>query len=349
MSTPHDIARGADVAAEAPATEHAQPRGRLSAAASRRLLGKLGNTLLTLWGTVTILFIAQAVLPGDRAAIFLNLQDGQSIHRTPKELAAINHQFGFDQPLVVQYLHYVAGLLHGDLGVALQSRRSVTTLIAEQIGATATLGVTAIVLAWLMTIAWTLATAGRRPGLSRAGSAVEAVAAGVPHYWLGLIFLLVFAAWLGWFPVIGGSSLRGLWLPAFTLAVPLAGFLGQAIRSEYERALTQPHVLSSRARGASAYRVRVVHALRPALIPGITLTGWALGSLFSGAVIVENVFSRPGIGALLVSAVQDKEFEVISGILLVVSLAYVVMTFVTDYLYVLVDPRIATAKDRERR
>lgn len=310
----------------------------------RGLPGKIGNALLTLWGTVTILFIAQAILPGDRAAIFLNVQEGQSIPRTPEELAPINREFGFDRPLLVQYLDYLQGLFRGDLGIALQTRRNVTDLILEQIGATALLTLAAIILAWLITLAWTLATAGRRPGLSRFGSAVEAVAAGMPHYWLGLIFLLVFAAYLGWFPVIGGSSLKGLWLPALTLAVPLAGFLGQAIRSEYERALTQPHVLSSRARGTSEYRVRVVHALRPALIPGITLTGWAIGSLVSGAVIVENVFARPGVGALLVSAVQNKEFEVISGILLIVSLVYVLITFVTDYLYAIVDPRIVTKK-----
>lgn len=308
-------------------------------------LGKIGNAALTVWATVTILFIAQTILPGDRAAIYINVQEGQSIPRSAEELAPINSEFGFDRPLLVQYADYVFGLLQGDLGVALQTRRSVTDLVLEQIGATAELTVAAIVFAWLITLVWTFITAGRRPGLSRFGSTVEAIAAGMPHYWLGLILLLLFAAYLGWFPVIGGSSLRGLWLPAFTLAIPLAGFLGQAIRSEYERSLTQPHILSSRARGTGEFRVRVVHALRPALIPGITLTGWAIGSLVSGAVIVENVFARPGIGALLVSAVQNKEFEVISGILLVVSLVYVAITFLTDYIYSVVDPRISTTKE----
>lgn len=310
----------------------------------RGLLAKLGHALLTLWGTVTILFVAQTVLPGDRATIFLNVQEGQSIERTPQELAAINAQFGFDQPLWRQYLDYVWGLLHGDLGIALQSRRSVSELIGEQIGHTAWLTVAAIVIAWLIVPVWTFATAGRRPAWSRFGATAEALAAGMPHYWLGLVLLLVFAANLAWFPVVGGSSLSGLWLPALTLAVPLAGFLGQAIRGEYERTLGQPHILSSRARGTREPRVRVVHALRPALIPGITLTGWAIGSLVSGAVIVENVFARPGIGALLVSAVHNKEFELISGIILLVSLVYVLITFVTDYLYAVVDPRVAVRR-----
>jgi peptide/nickel transport system permease protein len=319
---------------------NAASKGRVSGIV-RALLGKVGHAAFTLWATVTLLFIAQVVLPGDRATIYLNVYEGYSVTRTPEELAPINREFGFDRPLLEQYVRYVSGVLHGNLGIALQSRRNVTDMIMEQIGATAELAVAAIVLAWLITLTWILTTAGRGPRISRVGAAAEALVAGMPYYWLGLMLLLVFAVHLDWFPVLGGSSLRGLWLPALTLALPLAGFLGQAIRGEYERALNQPHVLSSRARGTGELRVRVVHALRPALIPGITLTGWALGALVSGAVIVENVFSRPGIGALLVSAVELKEFELISGIIIIVSMVYVLITFVTDWLYTVVDPRIS--------
>jgi peptide/nickel transport system permease protein len=307
----------------------------------RFLLGKLAQAFFTLWATVTLLFIAQVVLPGDRAAIYLNVHEGYSATRSPEELAPINKEFGFDRPLLEQYAKYAGGVLRGDLGIALQSRRNVTDLILEQIGATAQLAVAAIVLAWLLTLSWTLTTAGHGTWVSRIGAAAEALVAGMPYYWLGLMLLLLFAVHLDWFPVLGGSGLRGLWLPALTLALPLSGFLGQAIRSEYERALNQPHVLSSRARGTNELRARIVHALRPALIPGITLTGWAIGTLISGAVIVENVFSRPGIGALLVSAVELKEFELISGIILIVSTVYVLITFVTDWLYTVVDPRIS--------
>lgn len=304
------------------------------------VLARLGQALLTLWVTVTLLFLAQVILPGDRATIYLNVYEGQSVERTPEELAPINKEFGFDRPLLVQYGDYLTGIAHGNLGIALQTRRPVTALIAEQIGATAKLTVVAIVFAWIITLAWVIATGGRGPLVSRFGAAAEALVAGMPQYWLGLLLLLLFAVRLDWFPVVSGSSLRGLWLPAFTLALPLSGFLGQAIRAEYERALHHPHVLSSRARGTAEFRVRVVHALRPALIPGITLSGWAFGSLVSGAVIVENVFSRPGIGALLVNAVELKEFELLSGIILIVSVVYVALTFLTDWLYTVVDPRV---------
>ena len=339
----------ASLAASAPAAGLGTPlpaapraegdRGRWRSGA-RALAVRALQALLTLWATLTLLFCAQVVLPGDRATIYLNVYEGQSVARTPEELAPINREFGFDRPWPVQYADYLGGVLRGDLGIALQSRRSVTAMIGEQLGATAQLAGLALVLAWGLTLAWVLATEGRGPRWSRWGAAVEALVAGMPHYWLGLVLLLVFAVKLGWFPVVSGSALPGLWLPAFTLALPLAGFLGQAIRTEYERALRQPHVLSSRARGTREWSVRVIHALRPALIPGITLSGWALGALVSGAVIVENVFARPGLGALLVSAVELKEFELISGIILIVSGVYVLLTFVTDWLYAVVDPRI---------
>ena len=307
---------------------------------SLAILSKLGQALITLWLTVSLLFLAQVLLPGDRATIYLNVYEGQSVERTPEELAPINKEFGFNRPVLVQYGTYLAGVVKGDLGIALQSRRRVSDLIAEQIGATAKLTVVALLFAWILTLAWVTATGGRSTLVSRFGAAIEALVAGMPQYWLGLLLLLYFSVRLDWFPVVSGSSLRGIWLPALTLALPLAGFLGQAIRAEYERALRHPHVLSSRARGTADFRVRVVHALRPALIPGITLSGWAFGSLVSGAVIVENVFSRPGIGALLVNAVELKEFELLSGIILIVSLVYVGLTFVTDWLYTVVDPRV---------
>ncbi|WP_081768900.1 ABC transporter permease [Herbaspirillum sp. RV1423] len=348
MTTPPSSAvpTGDNLSPPAAPEGEASPRASSEAgerAKTRRavaVLSKLGQALITLWVTVTLLFFAQAILPGDRATIYLNVYEGQSIERTPEELAPINKEFGFDRPLPVQYGAYLTGVVRGDLGIAMQSRRKVTDLIGEQIGATARLTVVAIVFAWVLTLVWIIATGGRRATVSRFGAAVEALVAGMPHYWLGLLLLLFFAVRLDWFPVVSGSSLPGIWLPAFTLALPLAGFLGQAIRAEYERALRHPHVLSSRARGTSDFRVRVVHALRPALIPGITLSGWAFGALVSGAVIVENVFSRPGIGALLVSAVELKEFELISGIILIVSIVYVGLTFLTDWLYTIVDPRV---------
>ncbi|GAB3053278.1 ABC transporter permease [Sediminivirga luteola] len=301
---------------------------------------RIGSALFVVWGTVTVTFLALAALPGDRATILLNLRSGQTIDRTPEELAPINEQYGFSDPLLVQYVNYLLGLLRGDLGESYELQRPVTAIIGEQIGPTFTLAITALLLAWIITVPWTLLTAGRGARLRSVGSAIESVTAGLPQYWAGIMLLLIFAIGLGWFPVIGGASVHGTVLPALALAVPLAGFIGQATRSEFDRAMRQPFVLSARTRGMNDLGVRSRHVLRHALIPGITLSGWAMGSLISGAVLVESVFARPGLGAVLVNAVSTMDFALVSGIVILISAFYVVINLIVDLVYVAVDPRL---------
>jgi peptide/nickel transport system permease protein len=321
----------------------AAPRRDASAAILRAVLSRIGSAVFVLWGVVTITFLALAILPGDRATILLNITSGQVIERTPAELAPINAQYGFDQPIIVQYGHYVAGLLRGDLGTSYELQRPVVNIIREQIAPTFTLAVAALLLAWILTVPWTLLTAGRGRRLGSLGAVAETVLAGLPQYWIGILLLIVFAIGLGWFPVIGGTSFANTVLPTVTLAIPLAGFLGQSIRSEFDRTMREPFVLSARARGMSASGVRARHVLRHALIPGITLSGWAIGSLISGAVLVESVFARPGLGAVLVNAVSDKDFPLVSGIVILSSAFYVVINFVVDLIYLAVDPRLRGA------
>lgn len=310
----------------------------------RRLLrvaaSKLLSALFVLWGTVTVTFFVLAILPGDRATMLLNVRTGQNIPRSPAELAPINERFGFDSPIVTQYFTYLGNLVRGDFGISYQSERPVSTIIGEQIAPTFTLAIASLILAWILTVLWTLFTAGKSRRFSAVGSAVETVAAGLPQYWLGILLLIVFAVNLGWFPVMGGTTLAGTVLPVVTLAVPLAGFLGQSTRTEFDRAIQQPFVLSSRARGMSDFGVRARHVLRHALIPGITLSGWAMGTLLSGAVLVETVFARPGLGAVLVNAVGQKDFAVVSGIVILISFLYVVINFLVDVIYLIVDPRL---------
>ncbi|HWI70614.1 MAG TPA: ABC transporter permease [Baekduia sp.] len=300
-----------------------------------RLLGALG----VLWAAATFTFFVQSLLPGDRATLILNQQTGQTIERSQKELAPINEQFGFDHPLIRQYLDYLGGLLHGDLGSSYQQKEGVAKLISEQIGPTLLLTATALVLAWIIALVATTLTA-KRGRVSRLASGFETFAAGLPHYWLGVILLVVFAINLGWFPVEGGHGFSGLVLPALTLALPLAGFLGQVTRDEFENVLDQPFVTSARARGMSDLGVRLRHALRHAVLPAITLSGWALGALFSSAVVVELVFARPGIGGMLVTAASSRDIPLVSGIVMVVALVYVVANLLVDFAYTIVDPRL---------
>jgi peptide/nickel transport system permease protein len=219
----------------------------------------------------------------------------------------------------------------------------VTAIIGEQLGATVILSLTAIAIAWVLMVAWVTLTAGRGPRAGAIGSGVDVTAAGLPAYWLGIILLLVFALGLHWFPVIGGTGPAGLVLPAFTLAIPLAGFLSQATRAEFERALEQPFVLTARLRGMGDLAVRLRHVLRHAVLPGVTLTGWALGATLSGAVVVESIFSRPGIGSVLVTAVNSHDLPVVVGIVTLVAAFYVVANLLVDVGYTLVDPRLVHA------
>jgi peptide/nickel transport system permease protein len=175
--------------------------------------------------------------------------------------------------------------------------------------------------------------------LSALGSAVETFLAALPQYWLGIMLLVVFAFTLHWLPVVGDGPI-GLVLPALTLALPLAGFLGQVTRDEFASALEQPFALSARARGMSDWGVRWRHALRHAVLPGLTLSGWALGSLFSTAVIVETIFVRPGLGRMLVDAVVSHDIPVVIGVTLFVAAVYVLANLAVNVAFGRVDPRL---------
>ena len=326
----------ADVAA-APAIPAPPRRGIRTA----RLIGfKVLGAALVLLGAATAAFFAQASIPGDRATVILNVRAGQAIERTPEELAPIVAEYGLDNPLFIQYVDYVSGLARGDLGTSYQQFRPVIDIVADQLGATIVLTLAALVLAWVIMVAWVTVTAGRGPRVRAFGAFTDTLAAGLPHYWLGIILLLVFALGLGWFPVIGGTGAIGLVLPALTLAIPLAGFMGQATRTEFERALDQPFVLSARTRGMGDTGIRLGHVLRHAVLPAVTLSGWAIGATISGAVVVEAVFARPGIGSVLVNAVNSQDMPVVLGLVMLIAAFYVVANLLVDIAYVLIDPRL---------
>jgi peptide/nickel transport system permease protein len=286
----------------------------------------------------TIVFFLQQAVPGDPAVAILG---GRDANPQPDAIKAVTEEYGFDKPLIVQYLAFLGGLLRLDFGNSYTLKQPVLDVIASQIGPTLALTVSALVLAWILSVASVLLTAGRRRW-GRVGSALETIAAGLPQFWIGLVLLLVFAVKLQWFPVIG-TGVLGLVLPALTLAIPLAGFLGQVTRDEFEDRLRSPFVLSSRSRGVSEGEIRARSVLRHAALPGIALSGWGLGSLISGAVVVEIIFARQGIGQVLVTAVNAQDLPLVIGITFVVALTYVVANLLTDLAYVAVDPRLRTS------
>ncbi|QCP06689.1 ABC transporter permease [Micrococcus luteus] len=306
----------------------------------RRLAGAVG----VVWATATLTFLMQFLLPGDRATLVFNLRAGQAQPRTAEELAPLNALFGFQDPVLVQYLHFLGGLLRGDLGTSYVTFEPVTTVIGDQLAPTLLLTGASIAIAWAVALVLLVATVRRARWVSGLASAVEALLAALPHYWLGVILLVVFALGLGLFPVVGGTGPAALVLPALTMGLPLAGYLAQTMRSEYASVLDQPFILTARTRGQSDAGIRVRHALRHALLPGLSLTGWAVGAQFSAAVIAEGVFSRPGIGGVLVDAANGRDLPVVCGVVVLIAIVYVLANLAVDVLYTVVDPRLRSAR-----
>lgn len=318
----------------------AVPVARRTPLRVRRVLVRLAGVIGVLWGAATLTFLAQYLMPGDPAQTILG---GAGSRPTPGQLAAVREQYGFNDPLIVQYLHYLGGLLRGDLGTSYTLKQPVTDIITEQLGPTLVLTITALIASWVIAVTVTLLTAHRRRWVASIGSGLEILLAALPQYWLGIVLLVVFAFHLRLLPVVGDGGPEGLVLPALTLALPLAGFLGQVTRDEFSSAMEQPFAVSARARGMSDWGVRWRHALRHAILPGLALSGWALGSLFSTAVIVESVFVRPGLGRVLVDAVTSRDMPVVVGVTLFVAAVYVIANLLVDTAFGRVDPRLRSA------
>lgn len=307
---------------------------------ARRVLGRLAGVVGVLWGAATLTFIVEQLMPTDPAQTILG---GAGSKPSPAQLAAVRAQYGFDRPVIVQYFDYLGGLLRGDLGTSYIRKQPVSEIIGQQLGSTLMLTITALLASWVIAVVVTLLTAHRSRAAAALGSGLETLLAALPQYWLGIVLLVVFAFQLHLLPVVGDGGPAGLVLPALTLALPLAGFLGQVTRDEFSSAMEQPFTVSARARGMSDLAVRARHALRHAVLPGLTLSGWALGSLFSTAVIVESVFVRPGLGRVLVDAVKSQDMPVVVGVTLFVAAIYVVANLLVNIAFARIDPRMRSA------
>jgi peptide/nickel transport system permease protein len=320
-----------------PRSPFRSPRSSSPWPAARWVLLRVAGGVFVLWAAATLTFFGLRLIPGDPAQAILG---GPGSQASAEALAQVRADYGLDQPLFAQYLAQLGRLLSGDLGTSYSLKSPVATIIGEQIGGTLLLAALALGVAWA--IALGLAVWSTRGGRVAAavGSTLEIVAAAVPHFWLATVLVLIFSTALRWLPAVSTAGPAGLVLPVLTLALPLAGFLGQVMRESVLNALDAPFTLSARARGESESGVRWRHVLRHGALPGIALSGWAFGWLISGAVVVETIFARPGLGRTLLNAVQLRDVPLVVGVVLVVALAYVVMTVLTDAATRLADPRV---------
>lgn len=317
------------------------PRRRKRAGRSAlpgKIAARLGSGVLVLWAAVSLSFLSLYLAPGDIVSLLV----GEQL-RTPEIEAAIRAEWGLDQPLWQQYLHYLWRVLHGDFGRSYLLNSEVGTLLLSQLWPTLKLTGAALGVSLLFAVTVATLTAGRPLGRRVAG-ALELLLASTPSFWLGIVLLFVFSFTLRWFPVAGDRNLAALVLPALSLGLAQGAVVAQVLRRGLEDALAEPFALTLRAWGVSNLTIRLRHGLRHAALPAVTLTGWLVGGLLGGAVITEQVFGRPGLGKVTVDAVLGKDLPVVLAVAIFSAFIYVVMSTLVDILYLLIDPRLRTPR-----
>jgi peptide/nickel transport system permease protein len=301
------------------------------------VLRRLLFMLPVVWGVSTFVFLIIHFIPGDPIDLML----GETATQVDRE--TLRRQLGLDQPLWQQYTTFLQRLVQGDLGQSLHSKRAVRTLIAERLPATASLALAALCVSVGLAIPLGVLAALRPRSWLDTGSMILALlGVSMPNFWLGPLLILVFSIQFGWLPVSGrgDGSLPYLLLPAVTLGTGMMAILTRMTRSTMMETLREDYIRTATAKGLSTWVVVVKHALRNALIPLVTLIGLQGGALLAGAVITETIFAWPGLGELTVRAIQQRDYPVVQGCVLVIALTYVVMNMITDMLYAVVDPRI---------
>jgi peptide/nickel transport system permease protein len=274
-------------------------------------------------------------LPADPAVLIA----GRSA--TPATVAAIRHELGLDQPLVLQFLHYLAGILHGDLGRSYTQKTAVLPLILARLPATLILMAAGIVVEVILGITLGTIAAVRRGGLvDRMVMMASFVGVSAPQFVVALLLLYVFAAMLGWFPMSGYGTPNHVVLPAMTLGILGAGWYARMVRSAMIDVLNQDYVRTARAKGLSSQRIIFRHALPNAILPIIAMIGIDIGQFMSGVVVVEAVYGWPGIGQLAWQAIQQVDIPIIMGVTLVSALAIVIGNLLADIIAPFIDPRI---------
>ncbi|GAA1699784.1 peptide ABC transporter permease [Mycolicibacterium murale] len=299
--------------------------------------------MLVLWAAFTLAFLILFIMPSDPVRLVLNSGGAGNVAATvsPEQIAAINAQFGFDRPLVVQYFSALGNALQGDFGTSLQTRQPVVDEIAAVLPGTLTLAALALIFAvlWGTTLA-VLSTYTRMSWLRQILLSLPSIGASVPAFWLGLLLIQLFSFQLGWFPPMGNNGWKSLVMPMVTLSLPVGAAIAQILARSLRTAMAQPYVTTARAKGASRIRVLLNHAVRNAAIPPLTVMGLLVGQLIAGSVVTETVFSRTGLGRLVVSAVNRQDIPVVLGVVVLSALIFVITSLIVDLVYSVIDPRV---------
>lgn len=304
---------------------------------------RIGQMVLALLGVSIIVFALIHLVPGDPVRVALGTRFD------PDTYAALSERAGLNRPIVIQYFTWLGSALTGDLGVSFRSGQPVTTLLLERLPATITLAFAALFVALVVSIPLGIVSAIRSGSkLDYASTAASQVGVSVPDFWAGIMYILLFALVLSWLPPSGYVSvlespvdwLRHLALPAVTVGLISGSILFRFVRSAVLEALHQDYTRTARAKGLSEREVIVRHVMPNAWIPIITVVGLQLGFLLSGVIVVEVIFAWPGLGRLALLSVQDRDFTVLQGAVLLIAAMFLVINLIVDVLYAYVDPRV---------
>jgi peptide/nickel transport system permease protein len=305
---------------------------------------RVAQIVPTLLLVSVLVFCLQQLMPGDPAVVLAGEERGD-----PQVLAQIRAELWLDRSLPVQYFHWIGNVLQGNLGLSWHIRQPVSQLILQKLPVTLQLGGMAFVIAVLIGVPAGVVAAVHRNGFwDYVANAIGLAGLSTPNFWLGIMLILLVSVNLGWLPPSGFVSPTEDWrqslattiMPAFVLGNAIAAILMRHTRSAMLTALDQDYVRTARAKGLKEFRVVIWHALRNALMPVVTLGALELGTLLSGAVLTEQVFSIPGFGKMVVDAVFNRDYPVVQGVVLVTAFLYVLLNLLADILYVVINPRL---------
>ena len=301
----------------------------------RYLLRRLLLTVPVMLGVATLVFALIHLVPGDPAQAML----GETA--TADEIARLRSSLGLDRPLIAQYGSFLGGIARGDLGKSFRTGQPVAREIWRRLGDTGILAISAMAVAIAVAIPLGIVAAVFR-GRALDHTAMTLALAGIsmPSFWLGPLLAIFFAVRLGWLPVSGSGTPAHLVLPAITLGTALAAILARMTRSSVIEELRELYVMAARARGLSQARAVVRHAFRNSLIPVVTIIGLQFGAVLTGTIITETIFGWPGVGRLLITAINTRDYPLVQGCILFISVTYVAMNLLTDLTYGWLDPRI---------
>ena len=305
------------------------------------ILKKVLSTLLVFLGASFCTYALMRFAPGDPALEIAVSRYGGEYAVDQATVEWIRQQEGLDRPLHIQYLHWLGHVLRFDLGNSLSEEAPVAQLIGQRLPKTLVLAAAAGAIALLISLPLGI-IAGLKQGtwLDSASVTLSVLGVSMPNYWLGLVLILLFAVRLHWLPSFGTGSWQHIILPAITLGTALTAYTTRILRSAIIETLQAEHITALQARGVGSRRVIAWHLFRNAMIPLVTVVGIEFGMILEGAVITETVFSWPGLGELMVSAVSNRDYPLIQGMVLFCVLVFVSINLLTDLLYRLLDPRI---------